>query len=422
MKTRKGHNVYPITVAQKFHLYYAKYCPNMAVLNIGTSLTIGTELDWNVLRDSINYAYARNEAMRIRFTRDKDGECYQYIADVDEDFKERTVDFKDFTDVTMEEAENEMQGWTQVPFEFEDSPMTKIVMIKMPDGFNGVYFLGHHMVVDAQSLIAFLKDIIEIYCNAMYEGVPFPKDMCSYIEQLKKDLAYEAGSKAQLRDREFFEKLIRQSEPIYNGIDGTAKLDAARELMHDNKLRSAFNASDDVSVNNAIARRATLKEKKSGGTRIHSFPFRTCFSKDVRFIDAVYTIRDKQNELFRHANYNPTEYFALRSKTYPQPKAGLTYEPMSLTYQPMTLKEKGLNDLGDIKYKTKWYPNGMTTQAMYLTVMHRPEDNGLDFSFEHQVKAVSRKQLEYMYYYLCKIMFKGAENPELTIGEIIKLV
>ncbi len=49
MKTRKGHNVYPITVAQKFHLYYAKYCPNMAVLNIGTSLTIGTELDWNVL-------------------------------------------------------------------------------------------------------------------------------------------------------------------------------------------------------------------------------------------------------------------------------------------------------------------------------------------------------------------------------------
>ena len=52
------------------------------------------------------------------------------------------------------------------------------------------------------------------------------------------------------------------------------------------------------------------------------------------------TIRDKQNELFRHANYNPTEYFALRSKAYPQPKAGLTYEPMSLTYQPMTLKEK----------------------------------------------------------------------------------
>ena len=42
MKTRKGHNVYPNYGCTKFHLYYAKYCPNMAVLNIGTSLTIGT--------------------------------------------------------------------------------------------------------------------------------------------------------------------------------------------------------------------------------------------------------------------------------------------------------------------------------------------------------------------------------------------
>ena len=95
---------------------------------------------------------------------------------------------------------------------------------------------------------------------------------------------------------------------------------------------------------------------------------------------------------------------------------------MSLPSQPLPLKEKGLDQLGDIQYKTKWYPNGATTQAMYLTVMHRPEDNGLDFNFEHQVKAVSREKLEYLYYYLCRIMFKGVENPDLSIGEIIKLV
>ena len=54
--------------------------------------------------------------------------------------------------------------------------------------------------------------------------------------------------------------------------------------------------------------------------------------------------------------------------------------------------------------------------------MHRPEDNGLDFNFEHQVHAVSREDLEFLYYYLCRIMFKGAENPDLPIGDIIKLV
>ena len=189
-------------------------------------------------------------------------------------------------------------------------------------------------------------------------------------------------------------------------------------------LRTYFqkmNGNDDVSINSTIARRATLKEKKCGGTRIHSFPFRTIISEDRTFLDGVYEIREKQNEMFRHANYDPVAYFAHRGKVYPQ-ENGRTYEPMSLTYQPLTLKEKGLDKLGDIRYKTKWYPNGATTQGMYLTVMHRPDDNGLDFSFEHQKKAVSREELEYLYYYLCRIMFKGVENPDLTVGDIIKLV
>ena len=59
---------------------------------------------------------------------------------------------------------------------------------------------------------------------------------------------------------------------------------------------------------------------------------------------------------------------------------------------------------------------------MYLTVMHRPEDNGLDFSFEHQTAAVSREKLEYFYYYICKIMFKGIENPNMSVGDIMKLI
>ena len=467
MRKRKGYKVYPLTVAQKFHLYYLPFCPTAAVLNIGTSLTIEAEIDWDLLAKSINQAYARSEGMRIRFAKDKEGTWYQYVVDPED----KEIEFADFTDKTVEEAHEIMQQWTTVPFKMADSPMTRVVMIKMPDGFNGIYFLGHHMVVDAQSLICFLKDIIELYCNEKYEGVPYPKDMASYIEQLEKDLAYEAGSKAQARDIEYFQKEIAKSEPIFSGIRGKGQLEAAREMFKNPDLRSAFSATDDtksaldifhleaeptrrlmdfcemyhvslaclllmglrtylqkmngfedVSINNAIARRATLKEKKCGGTRIHSFPIRTIFPEDMKFIDGVYAIRDKQNEIFRHANYDPTAYFAYRSQIFPQPQAGLTYETISLTYQPMTLQENGLTQLGDIRYKTKWYPNGSCPQAMYLTVMHRPEDNGLDFNFEHQLKAVSREELEYLYYYLCKIMFKGAENPDLTIGEIIKLV
>lgn len=466
MKTRKGYKVYPLTAAQKFHFYYLNFCPKKQVLNIGTSLTIEVELDWEVLKQAIYKAYERCEAMRLRFAEDKEGNWYQYVVKKEE----REIEFVDFSNQSMEEAEATMRSWTEVPFDHHDAPQNRIVMIKTSDGFSGIYLLVDHLTMDAQSLICFMKDIIEIYCNAKYEGVDYPKEMASYIEQLQKDLAYEAGSKAKEKDIKFFEKLIERSEPIYNAIDGSQVLEKQRKEEKNPKLRAAVNATDsvdsaldifhleeeptkrlmdfcekyhislvclllmglrtyfqkmngndDVSINTAIARRATLKEKKSGGTRIHSFPFRTIIGEEKTFLEGIYEIRDMQNEMFRHANYDPVAYFAHRKEVYPT-KPGQTYEPMSLTYQPLTLKEKGLDKLGEIRYKTKWYPNGATTQAMYLTVMHRSEDNGLDFNFEHQIKAISREKLEFFYYYVCKIMFKGIERPELTVGEIIKLV
>lgn len=465
MKTRKGYKTYPLTVAQKFHFYYMDYCPKKEVVNIGTSLTIEYELDVDVLRQSIYKAYERCEAMRLRFGYDKkEKQWYQYVVEKED----REIEYVDFTGKTMEEAEAIMTEWTRIPFAREDSPMNRVVIIKTPDGNQGLYLLADHLILDAQSLICFMRDVIEIYCNAMYEGVEYPKEMRSYIEQLEKDLAYEAGSKAQQKDREFFYKKIEESEPIYNGIDGPGALleerkknpkaraaafisknvDSALDIFHLEEEPTTrlmkfceqehvslqcllimgirtylqkMNGNDDVSINVAYARRATLLEKKSGGTRIHSFPFRTIISEDMTFLEGIHTIRNGQNEIFRHTNFDPVEYRAYRSKVYPV-EPGRSYEPMSLTYQPMTLKDEGLSKLGDIKYKTKWYPNGATTQALYLTVMHRPDDNGLDFNFEHQVDAVSREQLEYFYYYMCKIMFKGVEKPYLTVGDIIKLI
>lgn len=116
--------------------------------------------------------------MRVRFAKDKEGTIYQYVVDKED----RDIEFVDFSDKTMEEAEAIMRGWTEVPFKLEDSPMSRIVMIRTSDGYTGLYLLVSHLIMDAQSLILFFKDIIELYCNILYEGVEYPKDMASYIE------------------------------------------------------------------------------------------------------------------------------------------------------------------------------------------------------------------------------------------------
>ena len=64
------------------------------------------------------------------------------------------------------------------------------------------------------------------------------------------------------------------------------------------------NGNEDVSLTTTIARRATLTEKRCGGTRIHCFPFRTIISRDKTFLEGMEIIRDTQNQYFRHASYS----------------------------------------------------------------------------------------------------------------------
>lgn len=466
MKIINGKKAYPLTAAQKLHYYSQRFCPKKQLLNIGTSLTIQQSLDFGALKSAVYQAYDRCESMRLRFAEDEEGNVWQYVADREE----RDIEFFDFTGWEGWAAEFKMREWTSIPFERYHSPLNKVVMIITPDGFQGIYLLVDHMTMDAQSLILFLKDIIEIYCNMKYEGIEYPKEMSSYIRQLEKDLAYEAGSKAQKKDAEFFEKLISSSEPVFNSFFGPMKLEAERVETKNPALRAATNTStnveanielfeleaepsarllkfceerhismvcllmmglrtylqkengnDDVSITTTVARRATLSEKKSGGTRIHCFPFRTIVKETDTFLEGLKIIRDGQNQIFRHANYDPTAYYAYRSKYY-KLTPGQTYEPVGLTYQPLTTKDKGLDRLGNIQYKSAWYSNGVAAHALYLTVMHRAQDNGLNFSFEHQMGAINYEGIQKIYYYMCRILFKGIENPYMTVGDIMKEV
>ena len=74
------------------HYYTVSYCPNKAVLNIGTSLTIENDINFDLLKESICEAYDRSECMRIRFCKNENGEVMQYIVPKEE----RDIEFFGF--------------------------------------------------------------------------------------------------------------------------------------------------------------------------------------------------------------------------------------------------------------------------------------------------------------------------------------
>ncbi len=455
---------YPLTAAQRLHNYTIKYCPAQ-VLCIGTGLYIHQELDFGILKKAIYKAYEIYETMRLRFVKDEDGTVYQYIAP----FEEREIPFRDFSDWNEEDADNEMKKWTAVPFERFNSPMNQVVMIKLPGGYNGIYLKVDHMTMDSSSIIGFNKYVIEIYCSMCYDYKSPERTMYSYIAQLEKDLAYEADSPARKRDMEFWQSRLEMPEPMYTDFAGQGRLltqrrengnpdqrwavvvsknpeasisvyklekDASMRLMKFCELYnvpmaslllmglrtvlSKFNDDErDVTVKTCIARRGTLSEKYSGGTRIHFFPLRTIMDPDITFLDGIRLVQAEQNTIFRHANFDPIELTMMRGKHYKYAPGG-SYESISLTYQPLTARRSA--EMPDVSYKSMWYTNGVAGQPLYLTVMHRPEDNGLNFNFEYRTDAVTEAEMQYFYYYLCRVLFRGIEDETRTIGEILEMI
>ena len=455
---------YPLTAAQRIHNYTIKFSSHQ-VLNIGTGFYVQQDLDFNLLKQAIYMAYERFDSMRLRFLKDEDDTVYQYLVPTED----RDIPFFDFSTWKEEDAHNEMRKWTAIPFQRFHSPMNYIAMIKLPDGYSGIYLKVDHMTMDSSSLIAFDKDILEIYCHLCYD-TEMPKPMMSYIKALEKDLAYEAGSAAYKKDEEYWMNEIKSSEPMYTDFNGPERLAAQRRENNNPKQRSALvvstnpeaaisvyelekepsdkllqfcidnqipmaslllmglrtvlskfnNNEKDVSIKSCVARRGTLLEKRSGGTRIHFFPVRTYIEPETTFLEAIHIIQAEQNKLFRHANFDPIDYTIRRGKHY-KLAPGSSYESLSLTYQPMTIA-RTQNEMPDINYKSMWYTNGVAGQPLYLTVMHRAEDNGLNFNFEYRKDAVTEPEMEYLYYYLCRVLFRGIENKDRTIGEILDMI
>lgn len=445
---------YPLTAAQRLHLFRLSQCQKLQMLNIGVSLTFQYEFDIPVLKTAIVQAYQRCESMQLRFTKDALDNVLQYI----EAKEHPDISFYDFKNTSPDEAKAVMRQWTQVPLALFDAPMSRAVMIALPDGWQGVYLVVNHLVMDGQSVFVFLRDIAELYFSLTGQLKFTPVPMASYTRQLEKDLEYEAGSHAQQVDRAFFEALISNSPSpfdafksgksyllrncIENSFTNSNSLLLSlscfdSQKMKDFCIREGISVlhlilmglhtyyqkemrQDDISIVTLVSRRSKLAERRCGGTRMHSYPLRTVISPECTFRDGLFMIRKMLTRMYRHINYDPVEYYRVRSHAY-HISESMALEPIHVTYQPVMLKQRELAALGNLQIQTAWYPNGAASQPLYLTVSHRLSDNGLDFNFEYWTSVFCPKDITGMFQMLRKILLIGITDPDSTVENIISL-
>lgn len=459
---------YPITQAQSIMYYiFNSFGGNSPVLNIGTGYYWQGDIDVELFRQSLYEAMDRCDAIRLRFAPDRQYGLVQYLAEK----SEIEVEEVDLSHMTYDEAYKEMKQWTYKMIDMFYKPLHTVRIIHLENNYHGMYIKFHHLGFDGYSAKVFLSDVMDIYVSKR-TGSAYPKPMKSYIEAVEKELAYLSSPQRE-EDKNYFIKLFStEDEPVFNDyllenrlfkqraenndpnqrfvkmydgdepasrskyyevsadftekiMNACAKNDMSVAVVLMTALRttlSAFNRNEtDVGHKFMVNRRGNLLEKKSGGIRMHFFTIRTKVSPDKTFREAVGIVEDAQNEIFKHSNFHTLEMYHIMHQVRGTGSLEQTYDPMSFSYQPYMdtpaeSEEQRRSAIG------VWYNNDVSMQNMYLTVKHRPSDKGFEFIFEYRLNENPVNDVEVFYNKMLAVLELGAENPEMTVGEILEKI
>ena len=317
--------LYPLDVGQMLQYLPIRETGTQRCCNISVFSGLQTEIDFSLLKRCIQDEFRRYECLRLRFTApDEDGNVQQYIAERDD----RDIPFLDLSDRTMREADAFLQEKTYEEFSEPEIPMVEITMVKMPEGYNGMYIHIDHRLVDSSGLIVMVNDIMELYCHYRF-GSEYPKPLASFEEVLISDLKKSQNEKRKAKDEKFWREYLTQNgEPIYSDITGFRVLQESRKNHGDKSLRAADvetkdrsvgvadfhlepeatrklmefcmmhgvsmtnlilltmrtylskanGGQEDITLRNFVSRRSTQAEWTCGGSRVLSFPLRTIIS------------------------------------------------------------------------------------------------------------------------------------------------
>lgn len=457
---------YPLTAAQKLHYNWMKTYKTQQVSGVSVVASLQAQLDFGLLKKCIQLEFERYGCMRIRFTKpDKKGKIKQYLVDKET----RDIPIKDLSGMSLAEADNLMQQWAYETFDGDDIPLCDVTMVKLPEGYNGFFIHMDHRLIDSCGMVVMFNDLMQLYTHYRFQS-PYPDQLADFEEVLAKDLQRANNEKRFAKDKKFWDdQLDALGEPLYSDIQGPSVLEEARKLHGKPALRAADielknlfvqvkdyylepgptknlidfcmnhqlsmtnllllgirtylskvnNGQEDITIENFISRRSTHDEWTSGGSRTIMFPCRTVISPETDFLSAAYEIQNVQNRIYMHSNYDPALIKEEMRKRYHTPEH-TAYESCYLTYQPMPVKLENPH-LVHVPQHSKWFANGAATKKMYLTVSHT-ESGGMNFSYHYQTAHLEEHDMELLYYYMMRILFKGIAEPDMSIGEIMEQV
>ena len=191
-------------------------------------LKIHQKIDFDRLKEALNYCFKKNDNIRIKLCKEDD-KLLQYF----EDYQKK--DFEIINVVSEEEVKALENEIINKPLEMYDSYMFHIAIYRYQNGFGGVIIKINHVIGDGYTMGLILYEVLGYYSKKVKRIISF-----SYKNFIKSEEKYTSSKKFK-EDEKYWKKIFE------NGIPDVGYIPSNKEnysLTKANKL--IFNLDNDI--------------------------------------------------------------------------------------------------------------------------------------------------------------------------------
>jgi len=412
-----------------------KFFKGTSVNNICGYVYIKDEVNFDVLKKSINKLVKTNDGMRFKF-KEENGTCIQY----ENNYEEFEIEMFNFS--SEDDIEKKALEMANVPFNFENNFLFKFILFKLPNNSGGFIVNVHHIISDSWTLGIIAKEVTGIYSsllNNTYEEKQFP----SYINYINNENEY-INSEKYIKDKAYWEEVFatvpevasipsgKDSKNIAHSCNGAREkfvvpekeISKIKEFCTNNKI-SVYNFFmavyslylgrvsnlDDFIIGTPILNRTNFEQKHTMGMFISTAPLRINLDHELSFIDFSKNIAGNSMSLLRHQRYPYQAILEdLRKKDTNLPNL---YNVI-LSYQiTKTVEEENY-----IKYSTDWVFNGNSADELQIHLFDLHGEDSITVAYDYKTAKYDSQDIKDLHARILTIINQVINNNNTVLKNI----
>ncbi len=459
MSKKIPYTLYDLIPSQETMHLMVKYSFKKQIVQIPCSITVKSNINFDLMQKAFEMEIERNDSLRNRFTV-VDKQLKQYFIPT---FK-MTIPRKYFRNKAEQQAFFDKDAKT--PVKFKDTVPFRIYFYKTLGVGSGIYLNVSHLAMDAMGMMVFLFDMISIYF-ALKKGESIPAPLFSYEDYIKEEFLKLQNEKKMAKHEKFYKEYFEYGgEPFYAGVHGPAFLEKARIKQKNPALRvpAAYNPlyssctqktihidpeeaaaifsfckenkiapeslfmfalrthcsalnyrTNDVFMMVTCSKRATVQEKRMGGCLAQPIQLRTIIDEDKTFSEALGEYTKVRTSLYRHLDY---PYIKARDMSRDMYNYSLIQGPacMMFSWIPFPIDTEA-----KIEYEVKIHDLGAYFTPLYTICSPDPVDKGINMNYLYRHKLSTEQQIVDLHEDALKVILAGINNPNITVKELLDM-